>query len=158
MRLAPEGTIQRSDNALAGFPGALWTAVRPREGFVSSLVCDPRDSATVYATYATFGGAHVWKSTDGGTNWRSLDGAGATALPDLPVHALAIDPRHPERLYLGTDLGVFVSLDGGATWTVEDAGIPHVVTESFVVAPGPSGVSLFAFTHGRGVWKTQLPD
>jgi len=153
-----QGTIQRSDDALAGFPGAPWTAVRPREGFVSSLVFDPRDSAVVYATYATFGGSHVWKSTDGGTTWRSLDGSGAGALPDLPGHVLAVDPRHAERLYLGTDLGVFVSLDGGATWAVEDAGFPHVVTESLAVVSGPAGVSLFAFTHGRGAWKIRLPE
>ena len=109
----------------------------------------------VYATYATFGGAHVWKSLDGGTNWQSVDGiGGAGALPDLPVHSLAIDPRHPQRLYVGTDLGVFVSLDGGATWAVEDSGFANVDTESLVMAPP----YLFAFTHGRGAWRARLPD
>jgi hypothetical protein len=40
---------------------------------------------------------------------------------------------------------------------LEDAGFPHAVAETLVMVTGPSGVSLFAFTHGRGVWKSQLP-
>jgi len=154
-----QGTIQRSDSALTSSAATPWTPVHPRDGFVSSLVFDPRDASVAYATFATFGDAHLWKSRDGGATWQSLDGTGATSLPDLPVHALAIDPRHPERLYAGTDLGVFASLNGGATWAVENTGFANVVTESLVIVSGPSGVShLFAFTHGRGVWKTQLPD
>ncbi|HEX3555664.1 MAG TPA: hypothetical protein VIA62_20775 [Thermoanaerobaculia bacterium] len=151
-----QGFIARNDAAFTAAPGIPWLTARPRDGFVSSLVFDPQDPAVVYATYATFGGTHVWKSLDGGTAWQSLDGGGvsATTLPDLPVHCLAIDPRHPQRLYVGTDLGVFVSLDGGATWAVEDAGFANVVTESLVLQPP----FLFAFTHGRGAWKARLTD
>ncbi|HYX26481.1 MAG TPA: hypothetical protein VFC23_20165, partial [Thermoanaerobaculia bacterium] len=152
-----QGLIVRNDAAFSASAGTLWPAVRPRDGFVSSLVFDPQDPAVVYATYATFGGAHVWQSRDGGTTWQSLDGTSgvsATALPDLPVHSLVIDPRHPQRLYVGTDLGVFVSLDGGATWAVENSGFANVVTESLVVSPP----FLFAFTHGRGAWRARLPD
>ncbi|HEX4965118.1 MAG TPA: hypothetical protein VF173_30195 [Thermoanaerobaculia bacterium] len=162
-----QGLIVRNDSALDASPTTSWPAVRPRDGFVSSLTFDPQTPDLVYATYATFGGAHVWKSVDGGTTWKGLDGSGpanpaATALPDLPVHCLVIDPRHPQRLYVGTDLGVFVSLDGGATWAAEAAGFASVVTESLVLAPSGSGpgasLYLFAFTHGRGAWKAKLPD
>jgi photosystem II stability/assembly factor-like uncharacterized protein len=158
-----QGTIARNDAALSASALTSWPAVRPREGFVSSLTFDPVDPDVVYATYSTFGGPHVWKSADGGSTWRSLDGSGAGALPDLPAHSLAIDPRHPRRLYLGTDLGLFVSLDGGSTWAVEPTGLPYVVTESLVFAPAapgapPSPPVLFAFTHGRGAWRRTLPD
>lgn len=163
-----QGLIQRSDNALAGLPGAVWTPSAPRAGYVSSLVYDPQDPGTVYATYATFGGPHVWKSNDGGTTWLSIDGVGVTgasALPDLPVNALVVDPRQPRHLYLGTDLGVFSTLDGGFNWTVEDAAFANAETEALVLVtppPGPHGAAnppwLFAFTHGRGVWKAQLPE
>ncbi|MBW8878123.1 MAG: hypothetical protein JF614_24430 [Acidobacteria bacterium] len=150
-----QGFIVRNDAALAAVPGTPWLTARPRDGFVSSLLFDPQDPAVVYATYATFGGGHVWKSLDGGTTWQSVDGiGGADVLPDLPVHSLVVDPRHPQRLYVGTDLGVFVSLDGGATWAVEDSGFANVVTESLVLSPP----FLFAFTHGRGAWRARLPD
>jgi hypothetical protein len=54
--------------------------------------------------------------------WRSLDGAGATGLPDIPVHSLVVDPDDSQRLYRGTDLGVMVSVDGGASWMAEETG------------------------------------
>ena len=149
-----QGLIVRNDSALTTAPGTLWPAAHPRDGFVSSLVFDPQDPMVVYATYATFGGTHVWKSLDGGTAWQGLDGTGASRLPDLPAHSLVVDPRHPQRLYLGTDLGVFASLDGGATWAVANTGFANVVTESLVLEPP----YLFAFTHGRGVWRAPLPE
>src|SRR5204863_7720876 len=41
------------------------------------------------------------------------------SLPDIPVHSIAVDPTLKGRIYLGTDLGVFVSVNSGATWMVE---------------------------------------
>ena len=108
---------------------------------------------TVYATYAGFGGgAHVWRSLDGGATWSPLDGSGALAIPDIPVHALAIDGA---RLFLGTDLGVFISPDAGATWHPETQ-FPAVITEAVFVGAGPRGRALYAFTHGRGAWRADF--
>ena len=42
---------------------------------------DPIDSDVLYATYAGFGGEHVWKSLDGGITWQAIDGRGASSLP-----------------------------------------------------------------------------
>ncbi len=158
-----QGTISRNDAALAATPGSLWAAAHPADGLVSSLVFDPQAANTLYATYATFGAPHLWQSLDGGATWHTLDGSGVTGLPDLPAHALAIDPRHTSHLYLGTDLGVFVSVDSGQTWSIEDTGFANVVVDSLVIAPAPPGNAgsasyLFAFTHGRGAWRLQLPD
>src|SRR6185436_5972411 len=96
------------------------------------------------------------KSSDGGANWTALDGSGNGALPDIPVHSIAIDPTRPTRLYLGTDLGIFVSTDGGATWNVENTGFAAVVTETVLIAQGDRGPAVYAFTHGRGAWRTEL--
>ena len=63
----------------------------------------------LYATYGNFGGAHVYRSIDGGATWQSIDGSGSTGLPDIPVHSIVVDPDDSQRLYLGTDLGVMVS-------------------------------------------------
>lgn len=156
------GSIHRTDGALGADGGTAWPGVRPRDGFVSSLAFDPRDPDVAYATYARFGGAHVWKSTDGGRTWRPLDGSspgggGGGRLPDVPVHSLVVDPVFEDRLFLGTDLGVFVSLDGGESWAVENTGFANAVTETLALAQNPDGsMDLFAFTHGRGAWRVQL--
>ncbi len=90
-------------------------ATRPRDGWVTSIAFDPRTPSVVYATYGNFGGAHVFRSLDGGATWQSIDGSGPTGVPDIPVHSIVVDPDDSQRLYLGTDLGVLVSIDGGRT-------------------------------------------
>ena len=151
------GVIHSGSQALTANAGTGWAGARPREGFVSSVAFDPRDANVAYATYSTFGGTHVWKSTDGGATWSGLDGNGSGRLPDLPAHSIVVDPDDGRRLYLGTDLGVFVSTDGGANWAVENTGFANVVTESLVPLKGPGGSrTLFAFTHGRGAWRVSI--
>ncbi|MDP9122038.1 MAG: hypothetical protein M3O15_11860, partial [Acidobacteriota bacterium] len=152
------GAIYRTASGALADGGTVWPAAQPREGYVSSVAFDPADPMVAYAAYSNFGGTHLWKTSDGGVSWSGLDGMGTASLPDVPVHVVAVDPRATRHLYLGTDMGVFVSLDGGASWAVESTGFPNAVTESLVVAPLPGGeVDLFAFTHGRGAWKVVLP-
>jgi hypothetical protein len=151
-----KGDILRTDQAQASTTATVWPSTRPRDGFVSSLTSDPADANVVYATYAGFGGKHVWRSTDFGATWTAIDGVANGTLPDIPVHSLAIDPTRRDRLYLGTDLGVFVTLDGGQTWSVENSGFAAVVTETVVIGQGASGLAVYAFTHGRGAWRAEL--
>jgi hypothetical protein len=131
--------------------------VRPRQGFVSSVALDPSDLDVGYATFSTFGGVHVWKTTNYGETWQPLDGVGAGRLPDLPVHSIVVDPVNPQWLYIGTDMGVFLTIDGGTTWAIENTGFPNVVVESLAInSDAPQ--YLFAFTHGRSAWRVALPD
>jgi Calx-beta domain len=149
------GSIHRSQNATSADAGSSWPAVRPREGYVTWLAFDPSSSGVAYATYAGFGGQHVWKSIDGGAAWSPIGGSGAGRLPDIPVHSIVVGPTQASILYLGTDLGVFVSVDGGETWMVENTGFATVVTESLAITAG-AAPRLFAFTHGRGAWRVNL--
>jgi len=151
------GEIVRGQNVLASPAGVAWTKRTPRDGYVSSIAFDPTSADVVYATYGGFGGgAHVWKSADGGANWTPLDGTGEGALPDIPMHSIAVDPARSQRLFLGTDLGLFVSTDGGAHWMIENSGFSAVVTETVFVAQGALGPAVYAFTHGRGAWRAEL--
>ena len=152
-----EGDIFRSDIGTTADGGTVWESTRPRRGWVSWLAFDPNDPDVAYATYARFGGRHVWKSTDGGSTWFSLDQTGPGRVPNIPVHSIVVDPRDGRRLYLGTDLGVLVSLDGGKSWAVENTGFAAAVTESLAQVTTPGGESfLFAFPHGRGAWRVAL--
>ena len=150
------GFIHRNEEALAANATTHWEASRPREGFVSSLAFEPGGSDVVYATFAGFGGQHVWRSADGGVTWEAIDGSGSTAVPDIPVHSIVVDPGSSQRLYLGTDLGVFTSINGGRTWAVENTGFANAVTEWLAIGDDDGFPVLFAFTHGRGAWKVKL--
>lgn len=153
-----DGYIYRNDDARAATPTTAWPGVRLRDGFVSSITQHPGDADVVYATFAGFGGQHVWKSTNGGVSWAPLDGEGDGQIPDIPVHSIVIDPHRSQRLFIGTDLGVMVSTDGGAHWMAEVDGMPNAVTEWLAIADAPEGTSLYAFTHGRGVWRAKLTN
>lgn len=154
-----EGWVHRASSARTSTADTAWPSSQPRKGFVSSVVFDPSDPSVVYATYSNFGGVHVWKSVDGGATWVGIDGVGRGALPDLPVNAIAVDPEDGRQLFLATDLGVFVSRDGGANWLVENTGFANVITSWLTLQKGPDGTrTLFAFTHGRGAWKITLKN
>lgn len=155
------GSIYRSDAALSSLADTEWLAAKPRAGYVSSLNFDPKNPNVAYATYSTFNSTgntgHVFKSDDGGVTWRSIDGEGSSGLPDLPAQTLAVHPGDSNTLYVGTDLSVFVSADGGSTWARDDVSFPNTVAErlQFVNNNGPV---LYAFTYGRGLWRTRLSD
>jgi hypothetical protein len=150
------GHIMRTTNGTQLVSAMTFTTAQPRQGWVTSIAVDPGTGA-VYATYGNFGGAHVFRSLDNGETWHSLDGAGPTALPDIPVHSIVVDPDDSQRLYLGTDLGVMVSVDGGRTWMTEETGFGPAVTMWLSLIRTPSGQKqLFAFTHGRGAWRVTL--
>src|SRR5439155_10335188 len=103
--------------------------------------------------------SHAYKSWDGGASWTGIDaGAGGdTGLPDIPVFSLIVDPQNTSNLYLGTDIGVFVSINGGGTWARDDNPFANAVTETLALDRSAGQSRLYAFTHGRGVWRVTLP-
>jgi hypothetical protein len=155
-----DGFIHRTNIGLSSDENTVWPFAQPRDGFVSSLTFDPADASTAYATYSTFNtippDRHVYKSTDAGATWVGIDGAGVTGLPDVPIHSIVVDPTNPSRLFVGTDLGVFVTLDGGANWARENSGFANVATEWLTTNGSAGTINIFAFTHGRGVWRVPL--
>ena len=153
-----EGIIQHSPIAISGSGHKPWPPSKARDGNVSSLTCHPTDTSIAYATYSTFGDTHVWRTADGGSTWTGIDGTGASALPDLPVSSIVVDPMNPSTLYIGTDMGVFVSMDDGQTWAIEATGFPDAVVEVLVLQADQAGArTLYAFSHGRGAWRVRLP-
>lgn len=89
---------------------------------------------------------YLWKSTDYGKTWKSI--AGNIALG--PVNVIRQDSKNPDLLYVGTDLGVYVSLDGGDRWEALPGGMPTTFVHDVVVHPKED--ILVAATHGRGMW------
>ena len=75
-----------------------------------------------------------------------------TMQPGHGLVSIAVDPDDPQRLYLGTDLGVMVSIDGGRTWMTEfgcSGGIHLVPAPSLTVAAAPAAKAQFAGPRNR---------
>ncbi|MCA1817773.1 MAG: DUF1565 domain-containing protein [Acidobacteria bacterium] len=122
--------------------------------FVTSIAIDNTKSPNwIYATFGGFSPDNIYRSTDLGKTWQDVTGSGITGLPDVPVRSLAIHPRDPNLLYVGTEIGVFTSEDAGATWEVPQEGPANVsVDQVFWVTEEFGGDDLFAVTHGRGIY------
>jgi uncharacterized protein (TIGR03437 family) len=154
------GDLWWTTSALTATPSAGWSFSRPRNGTVSAVAFHPTDPNMVFAAYSTFDSApsdnHMYKSVDSGRTWTGIDGAGATGLPDLPVSHILIDPLNPSTIYLGTDLGVFVSTDAGASWAHDSSTFANTIINTLALDRGSGGANLYAFTFGRGVWRVAL--
>jgi hypothetical protein len=97
---------------------------------------------------------HLFLTVDGGITWQRLKGNGTGLdLPNVPIHAVRYDPSDATNatLYVGTDLGVYRTIDGGNTWERFGNGMPMVrVTDLFI---SQSGSLMRAATFGRGLWE-----
>ncbi|MDH7516450.1 MAG: hypothetical protein QHI48_11325 [Bacteroidota bacterium] len=119
--------------------------------FVTDIAVDPRDPAVAYVTVSGFGTGHVWKTSDFGAVWVDISGKPPASLPDVPANTIALHPRRGERLFAGTDAGVFISPDGGGTWEPMNEGMGNVTVADLRFRQDGT---LFAATHGRGMFKT----
>lgn len=117
--------------------------------YIGRTVIDPNNSTTAYVTIANFGMPNVYKTTNLGASpptWTDI----SAQLPKIPVSSFLVDPADPNILYAGTDIGVYVSPDGGATWNAFGTGFPRVAV--FDIAKAPGGTIRIA-SHGRGIWQ-----
>ncbi len=126
---------------------------------ISSLAVDPNDPTgnTVYASIMGFGGPHVLRTTDQGVDWTdaSPSSPNLNPLPNAPANAVLIDPDDSSTIYVGTDVGVFVSQDW-QNWK-ELGQLPNVAVLQLHMFESGGVKQLRAGTYGRGLWSYDLP-
>ena len=115
------------------------------------LAVDANNDSIIYVALSGFGTSHIYKSEDRGNNWIDI----GNGLPDVPTSAVFIDPDFPSHIYVGNDIGVFVSTDGGVSWHDFRTGFPEVVSVLDLTI-SPSNRKLRAATHGNGVYQISL--
>ncbi len=133
--------------------GKTWqeiTAGLPYQKWVSRIVASKYDMGTVYLTQRGREDddfkPYVWKSTDFGKTWVDI----SKGLPLGPVSVIREDPVDRNILYVGTDLGVYVSKDGGKSWQVLGGNLPSVYVHDLIIHPRDNVIVIA--THGRGMW------
>lgn len=117
------------------------------------IAVDPRNSKIIYVVFAGFGTGHVFKSVNAGVNWTDISGT----LLDVPTHCVFLDPQFPDIVYVGSDMGLFVSTNGGNTWASHNTGLPDWTMVYDLVSCNLDR-SLKCFTHGHGAWTRSLND
>jgi photosystem II stability/assembly factor-like uncharacterized protein len=136
--------------------GKSWTRITdrfpglPKGLFVSELVPSRFNEGTIYATFDGHrdGDFDTWiyASSDFGQTWRSLNGN----LTDQVARTLLEDPKNADVLYLGTETGIFVTLDRGTSWMRLKGNMPTVRVDEMVIHPRDN--ALVVGTHGRALW------
>jgi photosystem II stability/assembly factor-like uncharacterized protein len=136
--------------------GKTWTRISdkfsgvPKGLFVSELVPSRFDEGTVYATFDGHRDNNfdtwIYASNDFGQTWRSLNGN----LKGEVARTLLEDLKNPDVLYLGTETGIFVTLDRGGSWVRMKGNMPTVRVDEMVIHPRDN--AMVVATHGRAIW------
>lgn len=141
--------------------GATWTSVEgnlrtasrntvPENTWIPHVEPSPHDAATAFVVLDNHRRSdwtpYVYRTTDFGRTWRSL------ATPALRGYALSIqqDPVDPDLLFLGTEFGLWASIDGGASWLPFTHGVPTVSVMDLAIQQREG--DLVIATHGRSLF------
>ncbi len=123
--------------------------------FVTGVAVDPASPQVAYVTFSGFNDStpttpgHVFRTTNGGASWVDVSGN----LPDVPIDTIVVDPRsntNARAVFVGTDIGVFVSAMGGGQWLALSDGLPNVAV--FELDLNARTDILRAATHGRSMF------
>jgi PKD repeat protein/photosystem II stability/assembly factor-like uncharacterized protein len=123
-------------------------------GRVSQIVFHPTDPNKMYAASASGG---VYISTDGANSWKVT---GTDNLPSMECASLCVDYTNDSILYLGSgdanyyspSLGIWKSINGGATWHQSNSGIGNRMALDILMDPSNNKI-LIAATND-GIWKS----
>lgn len=143
-----DGLIHRSDDV-----GDTWTNITdglPGDFWVSTVVASKHSEGRVYASLNGYRWDNfqplVYRSDNYGKNWKNISGN----LPNEPVNVVKEDPVNENIIYVGTDHGVYVSMDGGTTYQAFAEGLPNTPVHDLIVHPREN--ELVLGTHGRGIY------
>ena len=132
--------------------GTTWEDIRKEPlpvRWVSRIVASIYDFGTVYVTQTgrrdDDAAVYVWRSRDFGNTWEDI----CANIPAGPVNVIREDPVDEDILYLGTDVGVYVSKDAGKSWEVL-GDLPCTYVHDLAIQPRDN--MIIVATHGRGMF------
>jgi photosystem II stability/assembly factor-like uncharacterized protein len=126
--------------------------------YVGRVMIDPTSADRAFVAFTGYGlphGQHIWR-TQNLTSANPIWQPAGNGLPDVPVNALAIDPRFPGQIFAGTDIGVFRSISEGELWEPFSDGMPRVAV--FDLAIQNANRLMRAATHGRSMFEIAVPN
>ncbi len=122
----------------------------PQHLWVSRVEASAHDEAVVFVTLNGYRfddfTAYLYRSYDYGKTWQYI----GTDLPDEPLNVVVQDPKNADILYVGSDHGVYISLDGGLSFMAMYKNLPAVPVHDLVVHPRDK--DLIVGTHGRSIF------
>ncbi len=135
------------ENLTGRFPGV------PPKTYVVRIEPSHADSATFYVAFEGHRtndfAPYLYMTTDFGKTFKSIVANLPTGGPDF-LHVIREDPVNKDLLYVGTDVGAYVSRNRGQSWQKFMTSLPTVPVHDLKIHPRDH--DLIAATHGRGIW------
>jgi photosystem II stability/assembly factor-like uncharacterized protein len=144
------GGLFRSVNGGKTWSGNIAGAALPGRQ-ITRIETHPAKAQTLFVTVAGTGSAHVFRSVDGGLTWTNIDQG---KLPAVPHSAAVVPPDDANALYVANDAGVYLTNDGGGSWTNLTRNLPNAMVVDLVYHQGEG--MLWAATYGRGIWRIRI--
>lgn len=131
-----------------------FTITKPDNIGISDLTIDPTDANKLYLSSGGYNaGKKIYYSTNLGASWVNISGN----FPNVIVNCILLtNDGSVNRLYCGTDVGVFYCDNNDANWISFNSGLPYVKVADLELQKHSS--KIFAGTYGRGVWEINLPN
>jgi hypothetical protein len=139
--------------------GASWQRIDqdlPQHFWVSRVEASNHAEGRVYVALNGYRWDHftayVFRSDDYGQTWQRI----GTDLPAEPVNVVLEDPDSEEVVYVGTDHGLYASLDRGDTFMAMHEGLPNAPVHDLKIQP--RAADLIVGTHGRSIYRADLEE
>ena len=133
---------------------AIASAGGPADRWVSRVFASPHDANTAFVTKTGFRNddftPYIYKTTDGGKTFAAIK----SNLPNAPINVVVQDRKNPHLLFVGNDLGVYVSIDDGGSWSRLKANLPTIPVHDLLVHPRENDLVLA--TYGRALWTGDI--
>jgi photosystem II stability/assembly factor-like uncharacterized protein len=134
-------------NITSNLPGHLW---------VSRVQASAHQKSRVYVALNGYRWddftPYLYVSEDYGSTWQRI----GQDLPMEPVNVIREDPEHPELLYVGTDHGLYISLDKGKHFMLLDNNLPAVAVHDLAIQN--TAKELVVGTHGRSIYVGRIKE
>jgi photosystem II stability/assembly factor-like uncharacterized protein len=153
-----DGLIQITDDG-----GKNWRKVEkigdvPELAYVSRIVASVNDPNTVYVAFENHQNAdfkpYLFKSTDAGRTWTSIK---ANLPANQPVWGIAEDHVNPNLLFVGTEYGLFFTIDGGQKWIQMRGGLPTIQVRDITIQRRENDLVLGTFGRGFYILDNYTP-
>jgi hypothetical protein len=152
-----DGKVQITQNggtAWSDLTPALVAAGARADRWVSRVFPSPHDPATAFVSKNGFRNddfaPYLYRTTDYGRSWTPVNGN----LPNAPINVVVQDRKNRQLLFVGNDLGVFVTIDGGVRWSRLAANLPTVAVHDLTIHPRENDLVLA--TYGRALWTGDI--
>jgi hypothetical protein len=129
------------------------TLTSPAAKYISCIATDPSNPQRFWVTSSqvTGAGGRVYRSDNGGTSWVNC----TAGLPNIPINSVVVDPGNFKRVWVAADVGVYQTLDLGASWAAFSNGLPNAMAVDLLFHKQDR--RLICGTRNRGAWIVDLP-